>query len=66
MIMGYGLNPQRLLQNSTNKELPKAELENRKMKTVGECIELLCKGGFQRLEEKAHLLVNLLWIFVYT
>jgi hypothetical protein len=35
----------------------KAELENRKMKSVGECIELLCKGGFQRLEEKAHFVV---------
>ena len=30
MIMGYGLNPQRLQQNSTNKELPKLNLRIQK------------------------------------
>jgi len=33
----------------------KAELENRKMKTVGECIELLCKGGFPKISREGTL-----------
>ena len=33
----------------------KAELENRKMKTVGECIELLCKGGFPKIRREGTL-----------
>ena len=32
-----------------------AELENRKMKTVGECIELLCKGGFPKIRREGTL-----------
>jgi len=33
----------------------KAELENRKMKTIGECIELLCKGGFPKIKREGTL-----------
>ena len=36
----------------------KAELENRKMKSVGECIELLCKGGFPKIRREGTICGN--------
>jgi len=52
---GLWIKSPKITAKQLKERITKAELENRKMKTIGECIELLCKGGFPKIRREGTL-----------